>query len=316
MDANGDRVERKDALATSLGWFSLGLGVAQVAAPRLVARAVGLTGEGAQATVTRAVGVRELGTAAGILGRPKPGGWMWARAAGDAIDLVLLGAADSRSRGRVAAAMGAVAATALVDVLEGTRLSQVAKNGTQPTDDTITVRKAVTVQRPADDVYAFWRDLGNLPRFMEHLVRVEVRDDTRSHWVAKGPAGRHVQWEAEIVADRPGELLSWRSLPGATVRNEGSVTFSAAPGGRGTEVLVELRYSPPAGTLGAAAAKLLGEEPATQLSDDLRRLKQVLETGDVVRSDSTPRGHSLADHLRQRAAQPQPRERRTTGGVR
>jgi uncharacterized membrane protein len=308
MQVNGNRGARKDALAQGLGWFSLGLGVVQLAAPRALARAIGLKGTDRQVVVMRAVGVRELGAAAGIFGRPKPGGWMWARAAGDVMDVALLTAADARSGSRRALALGAVAGAAAVDVLEGTRLSQVAKNGTQPTDDTISVRKAITVQRPAEEVYAFWRDFANLPRFMEHLERVDVLDEARSHWVAKGPAGRSVEWDAELVDDRPGEVISWRSLPGATVENEGSVHFSAAPGERGTEVLVDLRYSPPAGTLGAAVAKLLGEEPATQLSDDLRRFKQVLETGEVVRSDASPRGHSLVSHLMQRAAQPMAKE--------
>jgi uncharacterized membrane protein len=303
----------KDGLARGLGWFSLGLGAAQILAPRAFSRAVGLTGSSTQGTVVRAVGVREIAAGVGILSRSKPGGWLWARVAGDAMDLVLLAVGDSRKGARRAAAMAAVAGVTVPDVLEGTRLSFVARNGTEPDSDAIEVTKAVTVQRTAEDVYRFWRDLENLPGFMEHLESVEVSDGNRSHWVAKGPAGRSIEWDAEIVEERPGERLSWRSLPGTRVQNEGSVDFKTAPGGRGTEVAVHLRYSPPGGTLGAAVAKLLGEEPATQLVDDLRRFKQVIETGEIARSDSSPGGHSLRRHLRQRPAQPVPS---TNGGAR
>ena len=302
----------RDRLARGLGWFSLGLGAAQVVAPRALARAIGLTGTRKHGTVMRAVGVRELAAGVGILSHPQPGGWVWARVAGDAMDLALLAAGDSRKRSRTAAAMAAVAGVTVPDVLEGTRLSFVAKNGTQPDSDAIEVTKAVTVQRPADEVYRFWRSFENLPPFMEHLESVEVRDGQRSHWVAKGPAGRSIEWDAEIVEEQPGERLSWRSLPGASVHNEGSVSLKDVPGGRGTEVTVNLRYAPPAGTLGAAVAKLLGEEPATQLADDLRRFKQVIETGEVARSDGSPRGHSLLGHLKQRPAQP---VARTNGGT-
>lgn len=166
------------------------------------------------------------------------------------------------------------------------------------------VRKATTIRRPQEEVYDFWRDLENLPRFMVHLESVQQIDDTRSRWRAKGPGGREVVWEAEVVEERPAELVAWRSLPGATVEHSGRVRFSPAPGDRGTEVVVELTYAPPGGELGALAAKLFGEEPATQLSDDLRRLKQVLEAGEIARSDGSLEGHSLGEHLRQRPAQP------------
>ena len=294
----------RDGLARGLGVFSVGLGAAQMLAPRAVARAIGLTGTATQAKVMRVVGLRELAAGAGILSRPKPGAWMWARVAGDALDLALLAAGDSRNRSRKAAAIAAVAGVTVPDVLEGTRLTFVAKNGTQPDSDVIEVTKAVTIQRPAEEVYGFWRDFENLPSFMEHLESVDVQDGGRSRWTAKGPAGRSIEWEAELVDDRPAERLSWRSLPGATVENEGSVDFRPAPGDRGTEITVRLRYAPPGGTLGAAVAKLLGEEPATQLADDLRRFKQVMETGEIARSDSTPRGHSFMNHLKQRPAQP------------
>ena len=163
---------------------------------------------------------------------------------------------------------------------------------------------AITVKRPVEEVYRYWHDLENLPTFMSHLQSVRTTDGRRSVWQANAPVGRTVQWAAEIVEDTPNERMSWRSLPGADVPNRGSVRFAVAPGGRGTEVVVDLEYSPPAGRLGAVVAKLLGEEPSQQVRDDLRRFKQVLETGEVVRSEGSPHGGSTRALLRQRPAQP------------
>ena len=294
--------ERPDGLATGLGVVSLALGAAPLLAPRRVARLIGVHDRDRHALVMRGIGLQELTVGAGILTRKRPTGWLWARVMGDVMHLGLLAAADSKRPGRTTAAAGAVAGVLLPDALEAVRLSFVEKHAD---GDSIHVKQAITVQKPAHETYGFWHDFANLPQFMEHLESVEVHDETRSHWVAKGPLGKSVEWDAEIVDDRPDELISWRSVGDATVDNRGSVTFREAPGGRGTEVVVELRYSPPAGTLGATVAKLLGEEPATQLSDDLRRFKQVLETGEVVRSAGTPTGHSLRGHAK-RPAQPLP----------
>lgn len=152
------------------------------------------------------------------------------------------------------------------------------------------VKQAITVNRPPQDLYQFWHDFANLPRFMEHLESVQVTGERRSHWTAKAPAGQTVEWDAEIVDDRPGELIAWRSLDGASVENSGAVRFTPAPGDRGTEVRVELQYSLPGGALGAAVAKLFGEEPAQQVADDLRHFKQVMETGEITRSDASAKG--------------------------
>ena len=134
----------------------------------------------------------------------------------------------------------------------------------------------MVVNRPVQEVYQFWRNFENLPRFMDHLESVTVLDENRSHWVAKAPAGTRVEWDAAIHNEIENELIAWRSLPDADVNNAGSVHF-AAVGEGATEVRVVLSYQPPAGKLGAVVAKLLGEEPSTQVDDDLRRLKQVME---------------------------------------
>ncbi len=154
----------------------------------------------------------------------------------------------------------------------------------------IRVRKSITVNRPADEVYGFWRNFENLPRFMHHLESVQVTGAGRSHWKAKAPAGTSVEWDAETTEDRPNELIAWRSVEGADVSNAGEVRFVPAPGGRGTEIHVDLRYDPPAGKLGALVAKLFGEEPNQQVDGDLRRFKQVLEIGEVLYSDASIAG--------------------------
>jgi uncharacterized membrane protein len=165
-------------------------------------------------------------------------------------------------------------------------------------------KTAITIRHPVEVVYRYWRDLTNLPRFMNHLASVEVTDDRRSHWTANAPAGRTVEWDAEVVEDKPNERIAWRSLEGSQVPNSGAVWFTPAPGGRGTEVRVELGYDPPGGALGKLVAKLFGEEPQQQVTDDLRRLKQVLETGEVVRSEGSPEGTRSLRQVKQRPAQP------------
>jgi uncharacterized membrane protein len=217
------------------------------------------------------------------------------------MDMALLAKADGGARGKLAG-IAAVAGVTVPDLIESNRLSRA--NGQAPAQAEVEVTKAITVRRPPQETYDFWRDFGNLPRFMEHLESVEVSGERRTHWRARGPAGRSIEWDAEIVEDRPGELIAWRSEPGAAVRNSGGVRFAKAPDDQGTEVTVELRVAPPAGDLGLAIARVLGEDPGMQLADDLRRFKQVLETGEVVRSDATLRGHSIVEHVTQRPAQP------------
>ncbi|MGH7526225.1 MAG: SRPBCC family protein [Gemmatimonadales bacterium] len=145
----------------------------------------------------------------------------------------------------------------------------------------VRVERSITIDRPREELFRFWRNLENLPRFMDHLQSVTVLDEDHSHWVAKGPAGTRVEWDAEIHNEIENELLAWRSLPGAEVDHAGSVHFSPAPDG-GTMVRVLFRYDPPAGAVGSAVARLFGEEPSQQVADDLRRLKQVTEASEPV----------------------------------
>jgi len=144
----------------------------------------------------------------------------------------------------------------------------------------IRVEEAVTVNRSREDLYRFWRNFENLPRVMRHLDTVKVINPTRSHWVAKAPAGLNVSWDAEIINDVENERIGWRSMDGADVPNAGSVRFDPAPGGHGTVVQVNLKYDPPMGPLGAAVAKLFGTEPSQTIAEDLRRFKTMMEMGE------------------------------------
>jgi uncharacterized membrane protein len=165
---------------------------------------------------------------------------------------------------------------------------------TRGASEPLHAEKSVTINRPAEDLYRFWRDFANLPRFMKHLDSVSTSAERRSHWVATGPAGTKVQWDAEITEDRPNELIAWRSLEGADVANSGMVRFEPATGGRGTVVRVVLDYNPPAGALGASVAKLFGEAPQQQIEGDLRRFKNIMEAGEIPTTTGQTEGKRSA----------------------
>src|SRR5262245_18350049 len=151
-----------------------------------------------------------------------------------------------------------------------------------PARDDVKVEQAMTINRSARDLFDFWSDLDRLPHFMQHLESVRKTGGSRSHWVAKGPAGLRVEWAAEADNKRPNELIAWRSLEGAEVDSTGSVHFRARPTGRGTEVRVILKYEPQAGKAGALLAKLFGKDPESLIREDLRRFKQLTETGEIA----------------------------------
>jgi uncharacterized membrane protein len=147
--------------------------------------------------------------------------------------------------------------------------------------DDVLVGRSVTIDRPRDRLYAFWRDFSNLPGLMPDIRSIRVLDATHSHWVVAAPAGKTVEWDSEITADEPGKLIAWRSLEGASVRNSGQIEFRDSPDRRGTVVTVTIAYDPPAGTVGKLVAKLFQKEPKVQARQDLRRFKQLMETGEI-----------------------------------
>jgi len=288
-----------------LGLFSLGLGLAELTLPSGVARLIGVQDDDENRNILRALGLREISSGLGLLATKQPVGWAWSRVAGDAMDLTMLAgalASPAAERERILMAGGAVLGVTLLDALcaqslarnalpeqedhGGRRLSE-ARRAEAIRERGIDVRTAITINRSVGEVYRFFRNFQNLPSFMSHLQEVEVRADDTSHWVAKGPLGTHVAWDARMTRDVPEQFISWASLDGADVDHRGSVRFKSAPGDRGTEVVVQLFYRPPAGRVGAAIAKLLGSAPDQEIRADLRALKQVLETGEVLHSDAS-----------------------------
>ena len=158
----------------------------------------------------------------------------------------------------------------------------------------IHVEEAITIDKSAEDLYGFWRDFENQALISDYLISVKVTGDTTSHWVAKGPANREVQWDAQVINERPNELIAWQTTPGSDIEHAGSVRFKPAPNGRGTEVHVTMQYYPPAGTIGAGVAKIMHRDPAMEVADTLKRLKRLMETGDIVKVDGQPHGPSLS----------------------
>jgi uncharacterized membrane protein len=169
----------------------------------------------------------------------------------------------------------------IVDVLTNQRLSAADSDATADEAEQL-VGRTVTINRPRHELYAFWRDFGNLPQIMENIESVTEVDEQRSHWVVRAPAGQTVEWDSVIVEDIPDELISWQSDAGADITNSGRIDFRDAPGGRGTWVTATIAYDPPAGGVGKLVAKLLQREPKIQARRDLRRFKQFMETGEIA----------------------------------
>jgi len=152
------------------------------------------------------------------------------------------------------------------------------------------VEESLTVARPREELYRYWRDLKNLPRIMRHIRSVEPLDERRSRWTALGPMDIEVRWEAEVFNERENEMIAWRSLEGGDVQTAGSVHFDALPHDRGTRLRVSLKYNPPAGKLGANLATLLGQGVEAEIREDLRRFKSTMEAGEVATTEGQPMG--------------------------
>jgi uncharacterized membrane protein len=274
-----------EPIAVALGWFSIALGVAELAAPSRMARMIGAPDTDATRKTLRAFGAREIAAGVSILAQPDRARWLWSRVGGDALDLAWLGktmASSDADRERLGMATAAVAGVTALDVVAARQMS---RQRSEMPGEGVKVEQVVTINRTIEEVYGYWRNFANFPNFMRHLKQVEVLDSQRSRWTAKAPAGMSVRWEAEIVQDQEAEWLAWRSLPGSDIENSGSVRFAPAPGARGTEVRVQLEYVPPAGRVGRTIAMLFGEEPEQQIRDDLRRFKALMETGEIPLSD-------------------------------
>lgn len=161
----------------------------------------------------------------------------------------------------------------------------------------VKVGKTLTINKPVEELYRFWRNFDNLPRFIKHLKQVRVHDEKRSHWISKGFLNESVEWDVVITEDRENELIAWTSVEGAAIETSGRVHFKPAPGDRGTEVKAIREFTPPGGAIGAALAKpvtdiakLFGEDPELQIKEDLRGFRMLMEAGEIATTEGQPRG--------------------------
>jgi uncharacterized membrane protein len=273
-------------LSNRLGWFSIGLGLAEVIAPGALSKVIGVRNQPKNRTILRLYGLRELAAGVGILAQPRQAGWLWARVAGDAVDISsLLSATGNRrnNKGKIAFATASVIGVTAADIYCAQQLSSGRQRGAGA--DQGRVVRTIIVGRSAEDVYNFWHNFENLPRFMTYLQSVRYTGDRRTHWVAKGPAGARLEWDAETVMEESNRTSSWRSVEGSPIENSGSVRFERAPGDRGTLVRVEIDVSRNPGA--AALGKLLKIDLGRRVAHDLRNLKQVLEIGEVTQSEAS-----------------------------
>ena len=269
-------------LATGLGWFSIGLGTAELLAPSMLAKVIGASDTAGARKTLRLFGVRELVAGAMILSGPRRSLPLWTRVVGDAIDLSALVLAmrhrkadRARLLGSIASAMGVTA----LDVVAAVMNSRRASSARKPVIETI------TVNRPPSEVYAMWRDFERFPRFMNWLESVRDLGNGLTQWTARLPIGGTITWTAVTTEDRPSQRIAWRTVEKAKVPNRGTVVFKPTLNGMGTEIEVQMQYDVPGSKrLGALFAKLASKE---QINGDLKRFKQVLETGEVVRSDAS-----------------------------
>jgi uncharacterized membrane protein len=191
----------------------------------------------------------------------------------------------SSNRGRSAFAAASLIGIAAAGVLIALQRRGQPRMDRRARSQGIYVHEAITVNRPLAEVYQFWRNFENFPSFMSHLESVRTTASGRSRWRAIGPAGARIEWEADIIGEQEHEWIAWRSIEESDIQHSGSVRFEHAPGARGTEVHVQLRYDPHGGTVAHAIARLFGEDPERQIREDLRRFKQLLEAGEIPVSD-------------------------------
>jgi uncharacterized membrane protein len=282
------------ALAQGLGWFSIALGAAAVLAPRTVGSLAGVD-RGTRALM-RSTGIRELANGVGILSQRNPAPWLWSRVVGDVLDLAVLATGlrpGNPGRRRAAFSFAAVAGVLALDALAASHLTKHAGHPlvsgvAAPTD--LYFETSIATGKTPEECYRFWRNVENLPRFMDSLQSVQALDERRFHWVAKGAGAPALEWDCEITEDRPGAALAWRTLNGAEVPNAGSVIFEPLSHGRGTIVRFSVHYSPVDGQLTPALAKLLRQDPQSKVHEDLRRFKQLLESGEIATTHGQPAG--------------------------
>jgi uncharacterized membrane protein len=265
-------------MGRGLGWISIGLGLAEIVAPQTVAQMIGVQ---PHPVLLRLLGVREVVSGVGLLTQPEAQGWRWARVAGDALDLALLGGSavqEGSDRRRIARAAMAVIGVTAVDVAAGVRSrARTAKA------DRAGLHAVVTIDRSPEECYLAWLDLEILARVMSLVTSIQSTGENRTRWTAEGLNGEPFEWESEYTERTPNERIAWRTLPGSKFQSSGRVTFEPAPGNRGTIVRFEVNLEGGHGLAGRLFGKV-------KVRKDLHRFKQLLETGTIPTTDGQPAG--------------------------
>jgi uncharacterized membrane protein len=285
---NGMRTARD--LSRALGWVSLGLGAAQLAAPQRLADLAGVAGDDRTRTIVRLLGLREIATGAGLIAGSHPAPWMWGRVGGDAIDLALLAsAADDRgtNRKRLAGAAAITAGIATVDAICSAWLTTAPATYPSRQAEPARVATAITVRAPASRVYEALANAQNLPRFVKSFASIDVRTPRLIRWTATLPGGFSLEWEIEMTEEEPGERLAWQTREGSTFPAAGQITVRPAPADQGTEIRFTAALDPPGGELGTKIGDLFSGAIGTKIHNDLRRFKQLVELGEIVQSDAS-----------------------------
>jgi len=276
-------------LTRFLGWFSIGLGMAEMVAPHMIARISGTRDRG---PLIRAYGLREIAVGAGILTRQDPGPWLWMRVAGDVVDLASL-AGGSRPGKRIATvgAIAAVAGVTALDILSAQRESDPDRAVPKPAHDTERAEASVIIRRSPEECFEFWSNVENFPRFIPEIRSVRPTGEKTSHWTAgfEGHSSQ-IEWDSETTADPATRRITWQSIPGSNIYVTGEATFEPAPGGRGTVVRVQLDFDHPGRTLTAPASRMVGKHPEQIMYKSLRRMKQLLEVGEIITTEGQSAG--------------------------
>ncbi len=268
-------------LANGLGWFSIGLGVAELVAPGQIQKLMGMRDRGGRRNVLRAYGVREIAAGVGILALPGKSGWLWTRVAGDLVDLATLGSAFGQRetrRARLTAATVAVAGVTALDVLCSAQLSR---------GRPFCASTTVLIARKPEEMYPFWKDLSNVTKLEPFLESARRLGADRWRWRARIRGGPVIEIDTEIVRDQPNQLIEWRSREGSPVKLRARIEFLPAPADRGTLVRASIELHGPIMLL-ARRASAAGFGPELRLEQHLRRFKQLIETGEIARATRDP----------------------------
>jgi uncharacterized membrane protein len=283
--------EARSPAARNLGLLSLALGAGAVLMPTWLSRVSGLE---PHRRLLPLVGLRELTAGIGLLSSSNPTPWLWSRVAGDAMDLaVILSSLMSRNNSRkmsAAVTAAVVAAIAAIDTRESLRSTRSGNTNQQAAASDVLVSASVIVSKSPQECYDFWRDATNMTRISPMVESVTVLDQRTSRWLIRSPLGHRIEWDSKVTGETPGERISWRSVDGGGLYHAGVIRFERATGDRGTLVNTSMHFRVPGGAAGIGLAKLLGANPRSEVREDLRRFKQLLEAGEIPTTRGQPSG--------------------------